>query len=104
MTKKSVRQILIEARKLIEKEENWCKRHYALDGAGMSTNELFDNAVCFCALGAINRSAGELLCCEDGPVSVLTEAMGAATVHEFNDTHTHAEVLAAFDRAVEAAK
>lgn len=91
-TPKTALQILIAARALIEKPENWCKGEYQKGDA-------------CCALGAIHRVKNENPCVfsDSGPeYSALCIAMDGASINYFNDIHTHAEVIAAFDKAIEA--
>lgn len=87
----TVKEQLIRARAVIESPENWAKSGSELDGHKT------------CALGALSRvlewgvigsPAHRALSaqCADAPIAGLIQA--------FNDTHTHAEVLAAYDRAI----
>lgn len=86
--------ILIGARKLIEKPENWLNRA----PTGSNRN---------CAATAIWKTRGskrdpDLERAGYQAYDALADAMGVKIVADFNDTHTHAEVLAAFDKAIEA--
>jgi hypothetical protein len=73
---------LIAGRNRIEDPANW--------GQGMS----FDRPGTRCAAEAVGSHRGA--------EAALREAMGQP-VTAFNDSHTHAEVLAAYDRAIAAA-
>ena len=95
-------EILKQARELISVPERWTKGAFAYDaqdndlGRGNATG-----AVCWCALGAIEHVV-------DGPCrghaeDMLEDQMGEP-VDLYNDRHTHAEVIAAFDRAIAAAE
>lgn len=86
----TAKEQLIKARAVIESPENWAKSVRELDGRKT------------CALGALRR-VGEAVIgspihralsaeCADAPIPGL--------IASFNDTHTHEEVLAAFDRAI----
>lgn len=81
--------VLIAARKLIEKPENWCRETYETDSGA------------YCAVGAISRAA-----VPDGDyghaLNVLEDVVGHGNIEVWNDAHTHAEVLAAFDAAIAA--
>lgn len=81
----SPREVLIAARKLIEKEENWCQGAWNRYGR-------------HCAHGAI------LAATDDGDLmEAATDAFEGAAgwpILGFNDRSTHAEVLAAFDKAI----
>jgi hypothetical protein len=86
----SVLETLIKARALIEKPEMWAGSDSAL---GLGTN---------CATTAIGQSyaAHTAFAVANSLPTVQQGAFGA--VIDFNDTHSHAEVIAAFDRAIEA--
>lgn len=97
----TTREILVAARKLIEKPENWCQADYALDKTGKSVSCFADegpDACAFCSSGAIFRVAIDSPLLPDARMA-LVQAMDADIAY-FNDKHTHAEVLAAFDRAI----
>lgn len=101
-----VKQTLIAARALIEK--GWTQDAYArdADGAACSVND--DRATCFCMNGAVMRVAG--IYRENDALMVFTALGSAAGVtrysHHWNDApgRTQAEVLALFDKAIEAAQ
>lgn len=80
--------VLVAARALIEKPENW--------GRGMSQTRRRNQ---LCAGEALDRVSRGSYLGEAG--DALELAMGAGIV-AFNDHHNHAEVLTAFDRAIEA--
>jgi hypothetical protein len=92
-----VHDVLVRARARIEREEDWYQHDFGRN----------DGPVC--AAGALLRARGESV--EIGwheaihryaEYRELNRAMGSRSVSGFNDTHTHAEVLAAFDRAIAA--
>jgi hypothetical protein len=89
-------EILIAARKLIEKPENWTQETSARDAAGRETLPTSPRAVCWCASGAILR-AGRA---DAGNALFALRSVG--NIAHFNDTHTHPEVLALLDKAIEA--
>jgi hypothetical protein len=78
---------LIAARELIEDEANWLNRQ--------PTDDEQDNGR-HCSITAIHAAGYDWRSC-----SALLCAMGMP-VPEYNDTHTHAEVLAKFDAAIAA--
>lgn len=87
-------QILKDARALISDEKNWVKGAYRKN---------IDGRECFCALGAVFKvSASEDVFFQDQlkAENALALAAGTSWVPEFNDAHTHAEVLTLFDRAI----
>lgn len=112
---KSTAEILREARELISTPEAWCKGgnsfstpsavRRAPEGNGYRPAGTEPDAVCWCPSGAINRAAGG----HDAPgrsdaERAFSRAAGVALPFRFNDlsTTTHADVLAAFDRAIAA--
>ncbi len=100
-------ELLIEARRLIEKPENWLQRTYARDTDGTPVPDTDPSACRFCSKGALYAAAFRNRVDEDEEdkaSKALDAAVGGRPFVKFNDTHTHAEVLAAFDRAIEATK
>lgn len=95
----TTKEILIAARKLIEKPEHWTQRAFATNEIGNPTIPGARTAASWCAEGAVRRVGGD--CLATYVVRDLERACGWQGVLTFNDSHTHAEVLAAFDRAIE---
>lgn len=103
-------EVLRKARALIEKPECWTKGVFARDAEGRELEPNNWAATCFCSLGALAHASG----CAPGAVSLrvlrtLAAQIGDPTfprteVADFNDApeRTHAEVLAAFDKAIAA--
>lgn len=95
-------EVLVAARKLIEKPENWLRNEVEVRRP--------DGSDAFCAVGAICKVArAQTPNITFAILDVLAGVMPGAEVHllsanvlgKFNDTHSHAEVLALFDRAIE---
>lgn len=105
MTKVLLSDFLIEAKKLIEDPAKWTTGWFAKDIEGKHVSSVSVQAVCFCSLGAIECASGVEL--EDVPSNsfyeyaseALAEAM-AEDVDDFNDSHTHAEVMEKWDEAI----
>lgn len=102
-----VKENLIAARELISDPDRWCQVEYAKTIAGVVTGPLDPDAVCFCTIGALVRATRSTVRdveqdCGEGAISKVLEKACGSSVIRFNDTHSHAEVLAAFDRAIEA--
>lgn len=93
--------ILKDAKAKIEKPENWIQGNYYANSDGQFVGT-WSEADCFCSLGAL-RAANKI---ENDfslrGVDYLEEAM-ESEIDAFNDTHKHAEVLAAFDKAIKTA-
>lgn len=109
-------EILIEARELISVPERWTQGDYARDREGKG---LIDHPsikpVCYCTLGACT-AIEELHNIHEGGLdpsraimSILLKALDnlvekPTTIDDYNDTHTHEEILTLFDKAIEIAK
>jgi hypothetical protein len=97
----TVKEILIKARALISKPENWCQGSYAIDALGESTPSFSKTAVKFCALGALRKiktdlGGVEIFGCE----LVLRAVVGTPDIPSFNDRADHAAVLDMYDKAI----
>lgn len=106
-------EILKAARKLIKKEENWCKEFSALDKANRPTDWWSKDACRFCLSGALSRAASDL----EG-LGLTDTAYGTSLklrdrikehgankfVSVFNDTHTHKEVIKLLNDAIKEEK
>lgn len=95
-------EILTKAQDLIRDPKNWTQGAYARTAIGTPVLSRDEDAVCFCSLGAISKAA------KDARLSVNTKSFlrtairdrcEYASIDTFNDNHTHAEVMSAFDRA-----
>jgi hypothetical protein len=97
-------EILQKARALLEQPEGWTRGVLARDSLGRSAPVTSDDACSFCMNGAIIRAAGGfgdaawLRACR-----AVEKAAGGDNIG-FNDNprRKHADVLAAFDRAIAA--
>ena len=98
-------KLLEDARNLIAKRESWTQDDFGKTADGNGVYSKSDEAVCWCSLGALTRLSPSD---EDKQVRKLAKlflrkAMDSSIV-VFNDSHTHEEVLAAWDKAIELAK
>jgi hypothetical protein len=101
---KTVLETLEAARKLITPEDAWIQGKMACDAAGNICSDVSPQAVQFCSMGAIENAAGDSSSAfRETLYAVMDKACGMR-YEAFNDTHTHAEVLAAFDVAIAAEK
>lgn len=105
-------EILQKARDLISDEKNWNQGDYGRASGkpvGIIANQrLPTDTDCFCAVGAIAWVSDATV--NEAERSAAWKFLNAETnsaemneIHEFNDTHTHAEVLDLFDRAIKRA-
>ncbi len=99
------KEILIAARAKIEAPERWTQGEYARNKRGGCVDENSPSAACWCIVGAIGSVSMEQQHAAWGPL--IAAIGGPANLHipNWNDApeRTHAEVLAAFDRAIAAA-
>lgn len=96
-------EILRKAKALIDTPEKWVKGKF---GASKNDREIYPTApqACrFCSLGAFIRFGGD----RTNEVNYLREAISQdspfandTVIANFNDTHTHAEVMAKWDEAI----
>lgn len=83
------------ARALIEDRANWAQG----DNTG-DPGYLITRAVAPWCAGTALHGVGA----DHSAYQALREAIGNNSIADWNDSHTHAEVLAGFDRAIAAAK
>lgn len=99
----TAKEILIAARKKIEKPENWTQGQAARNKSQSWCDPTYDFATCWCALGAIRSIVGKGSEADASFVDAYKELVKVSEdrfIGAFNDTHTHAEVLALFDKAI----
>lgn len=98
----TVKEALIAARAKIADPAHWTQGSQAktIDGYPVfARNHL---ATCWCSIGAIYFVDGIYTSISaTNALKALEKAMGKA-IFDFNDTHTHAEVLAKLDEAITA--
>lgn len=109
-------EVLTEARKLIEDPNNWTQGQFARGQDGYWLPPKSADAVCFCAVGAVERvvtghcflglSAIVALGLQTGAENALKghSMFARYAVVKFNDRNNHDAVLALFDRAIADAK
>ena len=95
--------VLSRGRDLISDERRWCKRSFAVSWLDIPVSIGSPYARRFCSLGAIKRAGLEI----GLPVDDASRALEWQTVRpviDWNDDklRTHAEVVAAFDAAIDA--
>jgi hypothetical protein len=112
-------EVLRRARKVIEDPERWTAGFLARDSEGGAISPRTSSACRWCAMGAVcyvlERQAvdsrvepvvrildGAAEALGYGPVSA--NANGESSITRLNDHGSHAEVLAAFDKAIAAAE
>jgi hypothetical protein len=97
-------EVLKAARELISDPAHWTQEDFAKDVFGLPVEPLYHRAVCFCALGALakayNLDPHEIDHSEAAYAIADAVNIGVDYIPEFNDDHSHAEILAAFDAAI----
>lgn len=93
-------ETLKAARDLISDPARWTQKTQARDRHGRNVDFLNDDAVCWCTLGAIAKADFDLWGKQSDADKVLRRLVPRGLVGQFNDTHTHAEVIALFDAAI----
>lgn len=97
----TIKQALIAARVLIAKKSRWIKGFMAFNKQNRGVDATSLEACKFCVLGAIRHVAGEWSPLEERCRERLESVIGDGFIATFNDNHTHAQVLAVFDKAIE---
>lgn len=93
-------ETLKAAKALISDPTKWTQGAYARDAEGTVTDPFASDAACWCSVRSIVAVSREWFFASE---SLLEKAIGGGVIR-FNDMHTHAEVMAAFDRAIELAE
>ena len=95
----SIKQLLIAARARISKPENWTQGTAARCSNGNPVMASDVKACQWCSLGTIALTSYS----ESDPETAqlnMWRALKNPGIAEFNDTHTHQEVLNVFDKAI----
>jgi hypothetical protein len=103
--RRRMRRIYRDARALIADPEHWTRGAMARDakeGPWNTVRPLAPEAVSWCAYGALQKAQdGYHLSVMEELTSYMSRTLGASGVIHWNDTSTHEEVLAGFDRVIE---
>jgi len=93
---------LMAARMLISDGESWTQGTYAKDKSGIGAITTSEHACSWCAYGAVLAVIGQAMPWPKVGCAVYELSVTANDlITRFNDTHTHAEVLDAFDATIE---
>lgn len=95
--------ILKGTRELLSDESRWTQRSYARRADGVGTGVFNSKASCWCLVGAADKVALDLYHVDrlDDVLDSLRAEIGVGeSLTRFNDSHSHAEVLALLDRAI----
>lgn len=102
---KTVADILTAAAALIEKPGAWTQGGFAFAPDGEDSRFGFDDsAVCWCALGALQKVEGRLLTSSHPAKRALEDLVGNVALWNDAEGRTQAEVVAALRQAAEKAR
>ena len=97
-------KILILGKSYIDTPEKWTQRLYARDTKGHGAAVMSDNAVCFCSIGALYKANRVMkhYNSESATQYLQTAIDGKhpGALMQFNDSHTHEQVMQAWDKAI----
>ncbi len=96
-----VSEYLKERKQLIVDPKNWTKGELARDVFGREVPVNDRSAVCYCAMGALQR--GVVFYDDAFPVFFQARKRLESVVENisiYNDTHTHSEVMQKWDEAI----
>lgn len=108
-----VAELLKAARKVIEKPENWTQRVLARNVVGSEVDTDSAEACRWCTMGALFRVLDERNGCDNlinrsrpflNKAAQQLSLLPWDCAESYNDSHTHAEVLALFDKAIASAE
>lgn len=93
----NTKDVLIQVWELLSDESRWTKTKMARDAAMLVVPYDDPSAVCWCLVGALRKTStnGTNFF---GAWQKLEDMCGH--IADFNDSHTHAEVIALLDRAI----
>ena len=121
----TILELLIEARDRISDPSRWCQNTHARGASGEGVAPQSTEAVSWCSVGALYASVPERTqpgfflfpgdaadARIDRAKRVLQAAIGKAaldytygyTVTRFNDSHSHEEIMAVWDKAIDLAR
>jgi hypothetical protein len=90
-------ELLHAAQDLIRDPRNWIQGRASVDEHGHPCPITSKRARCFCSIGALLRAEES----REGynEAARILDTLANGNLMAFNDTHTHAEVMALWDRA-----
>lgn len=106
MTK--ISEILKQAKALIADEKNWTQGAAARNEKGQIAYSLDPDATCWCSFGAVSKTTeGDLPAnglAHNQLYDTLEKEFNCTSISEYNDNHTHTEVMSFWDKAIAAAE
>lgn len=95
-------EFLKQAKSLIDSPEKWTTEFVARNAQGGCVAETSDEAICFCSVGALYKQAhiSGLPYIPQDSWKYLRSGTNGVEAPKYNDSHTHAEVMLAWDKAI----
>lgn len=87
-----VHELLVNARELISDPEHWTQ--------GMAERVYRSGGVSYCSLGALTKASTNGYYFSQAYIEMTAAIPGIQGIVTFNDTHTHEQVLAIFDKVI----
>lgn len=99
-------EILEGALGLIRDEKNWCRGALKMEMFSLRADGASVDRVRYCALGALAATdIGTVsIGVNPAPLDALDDVISGGSITRFNDSHSHAEVVAVFQQAIQAEK
>lgn len=111
-------QLLIKSRARIMDPKKWTRGAYARNSRGGAVNVMDPTAICWCAVGTLERECGRSTPCWAGTQSktmpaldslyqkahLLLEQAGGNSITAVNDGAGHARVIQMYNQAIKMAK
>ncbi len=98
----TTKEVLIAARAKIAKPEQWIQGYYAKDADGKEADRFSTEATCYCVLGVLHASAAGSFRFRNAVDAIIDQIDCPISTWNDDPSRSHAEVLAVFDRAIEA--
>lgn len=99
-------ELLIQAKAVIADPAKWAQNTYAKNSQGVRVGADNPDAICFCSVGALQKISPK---CYGAYALEVWQAMEllddgcSEDILAYNDTHTHAEVMDVWDKAIQMA-
>lgn len=93
---------------VIDRPEKWTQDTFARDNEGVEVASLSEYAVCWCSLGALNKTSDDRLFTKGQAAQFLTDVVQQhfdwPSIDFFNDTHSYEEVASLWATAIKLAE
>jgi len=94
-----VYELLTKAQSLISDPSHWTKGTFARNKDGEPRMDDEADATCWCSMGALRKVTSAGITQEYPRAIIILSQAADEHIVKFNDSHTHAEVMAVWDKA-----